>query len=398
MINSIYAYMDEYGTPIMSIEKDGTSKYFIVVAVTAIETDIENLRAGICAIQKKYFHGNNMKSSNIGNNHERRTAVLSDIMSLGGFKYHALIVDKNLLERTGGLIYKGSFYKFFNRKIYAHIVENTTNAHFVADKYSRPDFMDGFKTYLHERLYDGALFALRGEPDISFNDSEIEPLLSLPDIIAGTWGKIIEGHGIPAAYKTQWERALISKALWLQPWPPSISAVNYFAPDGQYDEDIRKLSITKAYQFIDAHISSSDEKEQMQIDVLEFLLFQQIFVNNDLPVFSHKIVEHLARLGYEGINTDILRYDAIVPLRNAGVLITSNRKGYKISVTEKDIRDFIEYSQTYILPLVSRVKTATDIVDSATNGNLHLLDSYPDLKRFLSVAPHTYGVVDSREA
>jgi len=383
MGDSLNIYIDEYGNLPLSTEKEGTSKYFVLVAVAIKQEQVDSIRSRINELQEELFSGAPIESKRVRNDHAKRTAVLSALCEIPDWKYHVLIVDKTKLERNGGLEYKRSFYKYFNRKLYEHLVNNSISTSFVADEHGTTEFMNGLRSYLNARLSEGMLFSLRGMPQIDFSNSETESVLCLPDYIAGTWGKVLESDATEQ-YKSAWRVKLTdsSRLIRVQSWPQNIGE-GFFQPEisGKYDSEIRKLSLLKAYGFIELNSENYDENVRMQVDVLEYLLYRQMYDDNSDYVYGEALVDHLKSLGYENITSDTLRYDVIAPLRNEGLFISSSRRGYKVSLTEKDVVEFFDYSQRYILPILGRVRKVSESIGTSSNGEIDLLASFPKLKR-----------------
>ena len=389
MGDTLNVFIDECGNLPLSVEKSGTSNYFILAAVTIKQEHLSEIRESIQRLNEQFFSKAPIESKRAADNHDKRTRILDALLAIPNWKYHALIVDKQKLDRSSGFGYKRSFYKYFNRKLYEHLVNNSFATSFIADEYGTSEFMAELKDYFQSRLSEGLLFALKGPPAISFSKCEVDTLLSIPDFIAGTWGKILEGTA-KDDIKIQWRTKLSSstKLIRIQSWPQDI-AEEFFLPEstGRYDTEIRSLSLSKAYGFIHNNSDNFEEAVKMQLDVLEYLLYRQIYDDNIEYVYAESIVNHLKSLGYVDITTDTLRYDVIAPLRNAGLFISSSRKGYKIALSEQDIVDFFQYSQHYILPLLSRVKKVSESMGTASNGEIDLLATFPKLKRIAQDAP-----------
>ncbi len=64
----------------------------------------------------------------------------------------------------------------------------------------------------------------------------------------------------------------------------------------------------------------------------------------------------------------------IAKLRDAGILIASSSKGYKIPESEEELIKFVNHTNSMIQPMLARVKKARQRVLSATNGELDILD------------------------
>ncbi|GGH48362.1 hypothetical protein GCM10007423_49490 [Dyadobacter endophyticus] len=60
----------------------------------------------------------------------------------------------------------------------------------------------------------------------------------------------------------------------------------------------------------------------------------------------------------------------IAQLRDAGVLIASSSRGYKLPASESDLYDFVTHSNAIIEPMLSRVKRFRDQINTATTGEI----------------------------
>ena len=64
----------------------------------------------------------------------------------------------------------------------------------------------------------------------------------------------------------------------------------------------------------------------------------------------------------------------IVQLRDAGVLIASSSRGYKLPASLGDLYDFVSHSNTIIAPMLSRLKRFRDQVHVDTSGKIDILE------------------------
>src|ERR1035437_9203966 len=106
-----HIFVDEYGTPALNIEKQGTSSHFIYSAVVINDTNIGFARTIHKKIIDNYFQGTHLKSKNI--DHPKRINIIKELAHLDHYVV-SLIVDKSQIDSTG-LSQKRSFIKFFNK-------------------------------------------------------------------------------------------------------------------------------------------------------------------------------------------------------------------------------------------------------------------------------------------
>lgn len=89
-------------------------------------------------------------------------------------------------------------------------------------------------------------------------------------------------------------------------------------------------------------------------------------------------------MGYKSTSTSTFRLKIICKLRDAGVIIASSQRGYKIPTKESELYDFVDHGVQVVLPMLSRLKRCRDIVKLSTKGRLDLFDhdEYRDIKLF----------------
>ncbi|SDH45411.1 hypothetical protein SAMN04487996_13813 [Dyadobacter soli] len=94
-------------------------------------------------------------------------------------------------------------------------------------------------------------------------------------------------------------------------------------------------------------------------------------------------MEHIrARTGNK-VSLHYFQTKVIAQLREAGVLIASSSRGYKLPASETDLDDFVSHSNTIISPMLSRVKRFRDQVHTATSGEIDILahDEYALIRK-----------------
>ena len=68
-----------------------------------------------------------------------------------------------------------------------------------------------------------------------------------------------------------------------------------------------------------------------------------------------------------------IRSSGVAKLRDAGVIISSAVKGYKIPQTRADINDFLERASGIVVPLLERVKKAREIYRLSSRGEYDIV-------------------------
>ena len=104
----VYAFTDEYGAFGWDIDNPSVSTHFIITAVIVKESDLSVFTQKADDLRKRYFQAGEIKSSRIGNKHNRRLRVLSDLQDIP-FNFFSVCIDKKKCKEnmsTRGLQYK----------------------------------------------------------------------------------------------------------------------------------------------------------------------------------------------------------------------------------------------------------------------------------------------------
>jgi len=376
---NITAFADEFGTN--SFDFDSQGSHFIVATIICKSENLESLKQNIDIIRKKHnFQTGEIKSSKIGQDHNRRIRVLKDILELD-FSIYALIVDKRLLYGQGFHI-KKSFYKYINNLLYKELFRTFPSLDLIVDEHGSNDFMREFKKYIqkhHERtLFSGSEFNIQ--------NSKLSYYIQLADLIAGTLGYIYD-ETKKSAISPQFEELL----------KPKISALNFFPKVFSFDEfqnsnvdantfdpQIAKVCFLRVQDFIDK-TTGNDQQKLDQINFLKLLLLYQRAYPRNRYILTSEIFNHLNQNRKDVLREEYFRTKVVGNLRDLGVLIASSRDGYKIPTCSKDLDNFINHGKRIVLPMLNRIKEARDTIMLATGNQLDILDknAFIEIKEIL---------------
>lgn len=370
-MRDISAFIDEFGNTNIDTEKSGVSTYFILTAVLLTSSEVGTTRQKVDAIRQRLFQTGEMKSSKIGKDDEKRFKVLEALNTLD-LKSYSVAVDKRELSKESGLVHKKSFFKYINHLLYERLYRSFENIDVVADEHGYEEFMRGFKLYLNRKLRPN-LFASR---TFTFMRSVDEPLLQVADIISGTLARSLEPDMI-SPQSQDLQKLVAKNSIGITIWPPrSLPKPQGLRQDKSsgYDDLIRDHCIRAAEAFLE-RTSREDEETRIQVEVLEYLLFNVLFVDSSAFLSTGKIINHLRHnVGLE-MNDYRLRGEGIAPLRDANVIIASSTKGYKIPVCAADIAKFVEHANTIIPPMLARLNRAREELMLVSLGELDILDA-----------------------
>lgn len=379
----IYAFTDESGAFGWDLENPTVSTHFVISAIIVKESDLNYMYAEIDKIREKHFRTSEIKSSNIGKNHERRKRILADVLSLP-FSVFSVVIDKSMLLNSQGLVYKKTFYKFVNNIMHKELLRAFPKLTIVADEIGGSDYMRSFAKYVKKKQDIPTLF---GEANFYFEHSNNNVLVQLADLLSGTIAYDYDRHRHSSDtpnYSRMLDKKIIRTELYPKTYETYIVANSALAED--YDEVIATLCLKQAIEFINKHENDEDDEVQAQIIILKYLLFR--FMNNDLRSYisTKELKNQLAHTRFFDISTQTFRTKIIGKMRDSGVIISgsSSKKGYKIPAKESELFDFINHGTTIIMPMLARLKKCRDLVKLGTNNELDLFDKteYSSLKKY----------------
>ena len=361
-----YAFIDESGDHSLNTEKEGASKYFIVLAIlvrsedlSALENDIENLR-------HKYFGDSEIKSNKTKD--LRREKIFNDLAEID-FKFYAVAVNKDAVIKDSGLSYHKSFIKYTNDLLYSALFKNYPDITIFADGHGDNSFIDSFKKYIETRHIPD----LFSESKLGVVNSKEKVLVQLADLIVGTLAKIYENK-LTNEYRIKFINFIKDKRIRVDEWPPKFEILPKINIEASvFDNVVCNTSFKAASDFLKNNIDSDDEEVRMQFAVVGFLLFKIQFSNDDFST-AQEMITHLKRQGFLEMNKQAFRSKIISKLRDKDVIIAATSKGLKIPTSYADIVGFAHLVDGIVFPLLSRLHRANEILKLSSAGDLNFLE------------------------
>lgn len=382
-IETINAYIDEYGGYGFDFSKTGNSKQYIIVAVLIKQSDISNVAEALKVISKKNFGGGEIKSNNVKGDNKRRTRILKELLELP-FQYVAFIVDKESLFSDSGLTKsKRTFIKFLNEHFYDHLSVVYPKLNVVADEVGQNDFVTEFMAYVKKHQKSPSLF---DEHSFRMVNSKEEQCVQIADFIAGTLSYVYEDDRkskVPSEF--DYLKLLDSKNARTIFFPKSYdeSLFQHKEESDSYNKTIAETSYRQAIAFLQKYGKDADEERRMQVLTLDYLLFR--FKYNALRryISTEELRGMLRRSNYP-IGEQSFRNKVIGKLRDSGVILSSSSLGYTLPKSKKEIMDYFKHVNSVVLPMMQRLKTCEEILKMTDDG-LELIenDNFRGLKILL---------------
>ena len=363
------AFLSEWGNNGLDFTKSGVSTHFIVTALLLDKEDLSEVTRVLSAVQKRYFPNGTIKSDITGTDHNLRKLILEDLLE-APFQIFALVVDKRQLIGEG-LRYKGSFYKFLHGLADRELFRIFPNLEMVAGQIGSDSFMEGFIRYVHQNHITN----LFHQSTFGFVNDQQELAVQAAGFLAGTLARCYD-ETVITDQRQEFVALLQNKLLTIKFWPDVFEPylVKPELGSEQYDATLAELSVNLANDFIHRKAPIQTPHIIDQHTALSYLVFHFRHINPTRYISSFEIIEHIKVRRGKQVSLHYFQTKVIAPLRDAGVLIASSSRGYKLPACEADLYDFINHSNAIIEPMLSRVKKVRDQIRLATDGKLDILD------------------------
>jgi hypothetical protein len=376
-----YAFVDERGEPNLEVTLPGASHYFILAAVIVDGAALENVRADAEEIRRRFFQTGPMKSAGVSDNARRRLDVLKAVATIG-IRAHILIVEKEALSKSGGLLFRQSFVKFFHRQIYDQLFYTHTGMKIVAEPFGKAAFQVSFKAYVERRT---ALDLFRRSA-FEWGD-KADPLLQVADMICGSFGTALEPDKKSVTVE-QVRDALGAIPITYEWWPPyKFHDLSRSTGDtvSSHDHRVRTFCARLAIAFLERESDQSPEG-RCQVAAVKILLQLQQVTSGTTSIHKDALAEQVRTMVPEiemPAGRWFQRY-VIAALRDEGVIITSTTQGYKIPTSVADVKAYGRDVRGRVEPMLTRLKSARTQLKLMTGGELDILsDPEFDLLRAL---------------
>ena len=368
-------YIDESGNSDLKSGKNGASNFYVITAIIVDREKLAEQKAILARIILKVVGTGELKSSKVGNKHQRRLKILSDLIPLD-FHVYSLVVNKDLLITTGGLRFKKSFVKFINGMVCGKLFTSFKSINIIADSQGSKEFQQSLGEYIQTKKSESILF---DDSSYESKSSKDEHFIQVADIIAGTIAKI-QQKTISNCLASQFLETIEGKFLLLEYWPPFrksvIGSVVTVDEDGaKYwnDELIKRYSVDMALDYISNNPSYGDSEVEIRIAALKYLLYQVQPSGKNAFVVSDQIIRYVESETGETLSKHGLSSRVISKLRDDGVIISSGEYGYKIPCTVSDILEYVKTTDTKVVPMLKRIKKTSDTIKFMTQGKVDII-------------------------
>lgn len=239
----IIAYIDESGNVNLNTSLKDVSKFFVVACVVIDPNSESKVNEVVGEVRKKYFSGSELKSRGIKRDLDRRIKVLKALSEIN-YTTHVVAIDKTMVWKNSGLIYKQSFLKFTNGLLYRKVLKSYSNVNAFCDKHGSPEFQESFVNYLVD-YHRQDLFK---NSQVTAVDSEAVNGVQIADIVAGSVRELLEHQQSDKLYQL-----LKEKTSLIEIWPPDrryLTKVNDARKD-DFDQHVEDYCTNQAIAYLE---------------------------------------------------------------------------------------------------------------------------------------------------
>lgn len=369
-MRQISAFSDESGTVLLG-DRDG--RYFVVCAVFMARADEEANREKVRQLTRDLKFGKELKSSAL-RTLRRREELLHRLNELP-LNTFFLVVDKDEIDRSSGLVFKPSAFKFLNRRLFDRLFGFFESAFLVADEHGRDKFMAQFQEYLDRELgLSGSQCELFSEQEktFRFEKSHLEPLIQVADVFAGTLAKCLNGKAALSTIELVRERATGFICFPPQAAPEGLRAKSEVPrhQDTEQDKFVRQYCGQVASDFS----VENGEKGELgtACKVLDYLLQER--VSGVERFVSTSEIREFLRDTY-GVEVSEHQFRNLIGrLRDRGVIVASGANGYKVPTTVDDLESYVALTRNVVLPMIGRLADARTQLMTVSQKRVDILE------------------------
>jgi hypothetical protein len=117
-------------------------------------------------------------------------------------------------------------------------------------------------------------------------------------------------------------------------------------------------------------------------------------------IHSGSLIAHLKWLGFKKISDRTLRVSVIGPIRDAGVIIAGDGKGYRLAMSVSDVERYIRHDRSILEPMLARLAKARTflMIGTATQYDMLLPEDFTILRELIktfNIVSVQYSIAES---
>jgi len=139
-----------------------------------------------------------------------------------------------------------------------------------------------------------------------------------------------------------------------------------------------------AQKFLANNQANSAQYVPEQVATVRILLHHARFGQRNEFLYCSRIVDQLSTIPHLNVSNKSFGRMIIGKLRDKEVLVTSGVRGYRLVSSVADLRQFVDFYDSFLSPMLKRLSSYRSIVMLATKNSLDILEGrrYDYLREF----------------
>lgn len=348
-MEDVCIFIDESGAHGFDFEKDGVTKFYVITVVIIEKKYTYEFLKSLEDIYSELATSQIPKAKIFNKNSKLRDIFIEKIAKLN-FIYFNLIVDKRKINLNSGLAWKTSFFKYFQAMCYNRFISSYNNIDIYTDEYGSLTYQDSFSKYIKSK-FKITLYNSLEINQISSSSEFIEKYgCFLADNISGIVRYSLEQNVEQDTIFGSLSKHFLGDIVF----PFNRKNIDTIVVETSENSIIRKISLEKAFKYLELKQNLFSESN-LEVIVLQYLTLESLVNNNDY-IYGGVIEEYIKENYNIELRNSELKQVIIKNLRDHDLLISSSSKGYKLTTSKQDVKDFLDLTNKNTVYSIRRLK------------------------------------------
>lgn len=358
-LGELSVFVDESGKPTLGdVDSD---PWYVLVAVIVKSSELTEVHQCLADVATEHFAGNQVKSSTIKGNDQRRLQVL-EALCAAPWTYVSVAVRKSEVYETSGLRFKPVFHKFMSRMLIEHLRLTGSAVRIRQDTYGTEAFMSASLEYMQDRVEPDLWFSV----DHGFATPAAEPGIQLADFIAGSLRRWMLADGERSVTAAAIRSLLRSRMVLETSWPAIDGPGATAGPQDAGDAEVQAHLLRTTRSVADALSRGESLEEQQMSAVLDLLGYVRLFEpEGQRASTAGELMAMLTRMGIPCPTDPVFRATVMGGLRDRGVIVAGNRSGYRLALDLADVDVYLQHTGNVLMPMLHRLQAARTTIMAA---------------------------------
>jgi hypothetical protein len=348
-MEDVCIFIDESGAHGFDFEKDGVTKYYVITVIIIEKKYKDEFLRSLEDIYKELTTSPKPKATIFIKDKVKRNLLFDKINKLN-FIYFNLIVDKRKINLNSGLAWKTTFFKYFQAMCYNRFISSYNNIDIYTDEYGSLTYQESFSKYIKSKFK----ITLYNNLEINQISSSSECIEKYGCFLADNISGIVRYSFEQNVEQDTIFGSLSKHFLGDVVFPFNRKNIDTIVVKTSEDSIIRKISLEQAFKYLESKESLFSESK-LEVIVLQYLTLESLANNKDYIYGG--VIEEYIKVNYKiELRNSELKQVIIKNLRDQDLLISSSSKGYKLTTSKQDIKDFLDLTNKNTVSSIRRLK------------------------------------------